>query len=118
MELFERVQETVSIYKPPTLSGWSTEEAYWEFVQEIPMYIESVTGIESIQNQQNLQGITEFGISPIAYKDVIKEGYGVVDSDGVQRVNKGVPETWKFILPYCGYSLKREQFPIEVEPST
>ena len=114
-ELLSRVLEDVDVYSPPTQSGWS-DGGYWTLVDTIPMYIESITGTESIQNQQNDQGITEFGMSPIEYKGIVKEGYGVITADGIQRINKGTPETWNFLLPYCGFSLKREQFPIDVAP--
>lgn len=118
-ELLSRVLEDVDVYSPPVLTtpGWS-DGTYWTFVATVQMYIESITGTEAIQNQQNDQGITEFGMSPIEFKDVIKEGYGIVSADGVQRINKGTPETWKFLMPYCGYNMKREQFPIDVAPST
>ena len=117
-ELLSRLLQDVDIYKPAPASGWSDVSASWELVATIPMYIESVTGTESIKNQQDQQSITEFGMSPIAYDGVVKEGYGIIDADGVQRINIGTPETWNYIMPYCGYSLKREQFPIETTPST
>lgn len=117
-ELLSRLLQNVDIYKPAVPSGWTDTDKAWELVATIPMYIESVTGTDSIMNQQSFQSITEFGMSPIEYKGIVQEGYGIIDADGVQRINKGTPETWPFILTYCGYSLKREQFLIETTPST
>lgn len=117
-ELLSRLLEPVDIYMPKVPSGWEDTNAAWEFVATIPMYIESVTGTDSIQNQQEFQSITEFGMSPIDYDGVVKEGYGIISADGKQRLNKGTPEKWPFIMQYCGYSLKREQFLIVETPST
>lgn len=107
MALFDELQEPLSIHQYAAPEGWT--EGGYTFIADITGYIEPVVASASLINQQDMQGISHVAFLPIAYKGVVKPNMYVIDADGTQYQNKGMPENWKFIIPYVMLKLVQPQ---------
>lgn len=108
MALFDELQEPISVYRPTIAVGFN--DATIAFVSdELTAYIEPVTATNEYLNQQDYQGIDKIAFMPIEFKGVVKPNDYIVDEDGMIFQNIGIPENWKYILPYVMLKLKVPQ---------
>lgn len=117
--IFPELHEPLQVwrYGTPT-SGWG--DPTFVLVGTVMALIEPVSGKEEFLNKQDYQGVSEIASMDIIYDGVVQPDDYLVDTRGTQYVNKGVPETWRHIIPHVYLKLERSQEPVTfpVVPST
>ena len=117
MALFPETRSPYDVYSFTEAVGWS--EPTWSYDGEILMRIEPVAANEEIMNNQDNQNISEIGFIDIEYDGIVKPNSFIIDrADGTQFQNRGIPEKWKFLIPYIMVKLERPQSPATIPVST
>ena len=116
MSLFPQYDETYSIYEYTVPVGWA--EPTWAYIGDVVGRIEPVAVDEAQKNSQDYQGVTEVLFLDLQYDGIIKPDHYLVDSRGIVYQNKGVPESWRNLIPYVMCKLSRPQSPVEIPVST
>ena len=116
VSLFPEYDEVLEVYEYTEPSGWS--EAGWVYVDSEVGIIEPVASNEELLNRQDFQGVTEVAFLDIQYDNIVKPNHYVRDPRGIVYQNKGIPETWRHLIPYVMLKLKRPQSPLVIPVST
>ena len=116
VSLFPEYDEVLEIYEYTEPSGWS--EAGWVYVDSVVGRIEPVAANEELLNRQDYQGITEVAFLDIQYDNIVKPNHYVRDPRGIVYQNRGIPETWRHLIPYVMLKLERTQSPLVRPVST
>jgi hypothetical protein len=116
VSLFPEYDETLNVYEYTEPSGWS--EATWTLIDTVVGRIEPVAANEELLNRQDYQGITEVCFLDLQYDGIVKPNHYIVDSRNVVYQNRGIPETWRHLIPYVMLKLERPQSPLVIPVST
>lgn len=116
VSLFPEYDEVLEVYEYTEPSGWS--EAGWVYVDSVVGRIEPVASNEELLNRQDFQGVTEVAFLDIQYDNIVKPNHYIRDTRGVVYQNKGIPETWRHLIPYVMLKLERPQSPLVIPVST
>jgi hypothetical protein len=119
MVMFPEMVEDFQVWRYGKADPTAWEDPKFNLVAVVRGHTEPVSPNAEFLNKQDFQSVTEYCFLDITYKDIVQPDDYLVDSEGTQYINKGVPETWKHILPYVMLKLERSQQPIEfpeVEP--
>lgn len=116
VSLFPEYDEVLEVYNYTEPSGWS--EGGWAYVDSVVGRIEPVAANEELLNRQDFQGITEIAFLDIQYDGIVQPNYYIKDSRGIVYQNRGVPETWRHLIPYVMLKLERPQSPLVIPVST
>jgi hypothetical protein len=116
MSLFPEYDETYTVYEYTVPTGWVAPS--WTLIGEVVGRIEPVAGNEEILNNQDYQGVTEILFMDLDYEGIVKPDHYLVDPRGIVYQNRGIPETWRNLIPYVMCKLERSQSPVEIPVST
>jgi hypothetical protein len=122
VSLFPEYDETLDVYEYTEPSGWSEAGTVgttgWSYIGSIVGRIEPVAANEELLNRQDYQGITEVCFLDLQYDGIVKPNHYLVDSRSIVYQNRGIPETWRHLIPYVMLKLERPQSPVVIPVST
>lgn len=110
MSLFPEYDEVMEVYRYTEPSGW--EDPSCTLIGTVVGRIEPVAANEELLNNQDFQGIVEVAFLDIQYDGFVLPNDYIKDVRGTIYQNRGIPETWRHLIPYVMLKLERPQSPL------
>ena len=105
--MFPEFEEDLQVWRFVTPTGWG--DPTFSLVATVKGHIEPVVASAQYLNSQDFQGITEVAFLDIAYDKVVLPNDYIITPRGDQYKNVGIPETWRYIIPYVMLKLETSQ---------
>jgi len=108
--MFPEFEENLEVWRYVKPTGWG--DPTFSLVATVRGHIEPVVSSAQFLNNQDFQGVSEVAFLDIVYENVVEPNDYIITPRGEQFKNIGIPETWRYIIPYVMLKLETSQEPV------